>query len=89
MGEALNMMQYDNPNPPGILKLNENICNSMIFSLGNVPWFFRISKEGIFFNKEAYPDFIADDFAKAFVDILEKSYDLKFEKREVKNLGCV
>ncbi len=44
-------------------------------------WFLRINKNGIFFNKEIYPDSMPDDFARAFIEVLEKNYDVTFTKR--------
>jgi hypothetical protein len=40
-------------------------------------------KNGIKFNREAFPDFTPDDFAVAVIDILEKGYDLEFRRK-----GC-
>lgn len=42
----------------------------------------RISEEdGIKFSLENFPDWTPDDFAKAFVDILQKIYRVKFEEK--------
>lgn len=45
-------------------------------------WIIKISKDGFKFNHEEYPNAIADDFAKAFVQILEKQYVVTMEKRK-------
>ena len=46
-------------------------------------WLIEIKPEGIRFNREFYPDSMPGDFAQAFVDILEKCYDVTFEKRKI------
>lgn len=45
-------------------------------------WIIRISKDGIKFNHEEYPNATADVFAQAFIDILEKQFDVTMEKRK-------
>ncbi len=47
-------------------------------------WIFEVSKNGFRFNHEGYPNALPDDFAKAFVDILEKQYVVTMEKRSNK-----
>lgn len=45
-------------------------------------WFLKINRDqGIVFNREKYPNSTPDDFAKAFMDILEKEFTVKFEKK--------
>ncbi len=44
-------------------------------------WIIEISKEGIKFNREDFPNIDADGFAKAFCDILEMNYSFSFTKR--------
>jgi hypothetical protein len=45
-------------------------------------WAIKITKEGIRFNREAYPDSSADDFANAFMETLEKNFNVRFEKKD-------
>jgi len=40
-----------------------------------------IEENGISFNKEAFPNWTPDEFANEFISILEKSYDIRFEKK--------
>ncbi len=58
--------------------MNSEIC----FSPNGVDWAFKVTNKGIIFNKEKFPFTTADEFAKAFVDILEMQYEVKFEKRQ-------
>lgn len=44
-------------------------------------WVMKIKPEGIFFNREAYPDSNADEFANAVIQILEKSFAVTFERK--------
>ena len=45
-------------------------------------WCIKINASGIFFNKEAFPNAMPDDFVNAFINILENSYKIKFLKEE-------
>jgi len=45
-------------------------------------WFLRINEQGIHFNREVFPNSQATDFAAAFIEILEKEFDVSFVKRE-------
>ncbi len=47
----------------------------------NESWILRITKNGIVFNHEEWPDSTPSDFAQAFCDVLEKGYDITFTKR--------
>lgn len=44
-------------------------------------WIIKIGRDGFKFNRIDYPDALPDDFAKAFVDILEKQFDVTMENR--------
>lgn len=44
-------------------------------------WIIEISKDGFKFNREAYPDACADDFAAAFIEIMELKFDITFNKK--------
>ena len=45
-----------------------------IFNVDDNTWIIDISKEGIKFNRELFPDRSVDDFANAFIGILEKEF---------------
>lgn len=45
-------------------------------------WIIKIGRDGFKFNHEEYPNALADDFAEAFVTILERNYDVTMEKRK-------
>jgi len=45
-------------------------------------WAIRIRKDGIFFNRELYNESTVDDFALAFMELLERQFDVTFIKRE-------
>lgn len=49
---------------------------------GDKSWLFYICEEGIKFNHEDYPNLKQDDFAREFCDILEKTYNISFERKE-------
>jgi len=60
----------------------ENFKESEIFfNVDAGKWVMKLTKSGIVFNREIYPDSSPDDFAKVFIDILEKEYIVKFEKK--------
>lgn len=69
-------------NKPRISLLNPEI-NAFVFSPGSSPWLFEISKDkGIIFNREDYPNMCPDDFAKEFLDKLEKCFIVKFVRKD-------
>ena len=53
----------------------------IIFGDQKGSWFMKITKEGFKFNRERFPHAEIDDFAKAFMELLEKSFDVKFTKK--------
>lgn len=55
--------------------------SSIIFCVNEYDWIIKITEEGIKFNKDGYPEVTADGFAQAFVEILEKNYDVKFVRK--------
>jgi len=55
--------------------------SKFIFGDGYGDWLIEITATGIKFNHDKYPDIATDGFARAFCDILEKKYIVKFEKR--------
>jgi len=62
------------------IELNEK--SEIIMSVDLDKWFIRISCDGIKFNHEEYPNVSLEGFAKAFCDLLEKNYKVKFIKTE-------
>jgi phenolic acid decarboxylase len=51
--------------------------------LDNDKWLIKITEEkGFEFNKDAYPNFTADDFAQGFITALEKNFNIRFEEKE-------
>ena len=50
----------------------------------------RFNEDGIFFNKEDFTQFTADDFVREFIHILESKFTVKFTKEyEHDKLGYV
>lgn len=47
----------------------------------NNTWLIEITAEGIKFNREFFPDTNPDEFAKAFIEILEKNFEVSFTKK--------
>jgi hypothetical protein len=62
-------------------RLSEPIDRKFIFTNDNNQWLIEISKDGIKFNRQVWPDFGPGEFAQAFVDILETNYEVKFTSR--------
>lgn len=62
------------------LKIDEPIESTVTFSADPDNWVMKLTREGIFFNRERYPDSSPDDFAQAVINILENSYTVKFTK---------
>ena len=52
--------------------------SNLEFSDGFGNWFIRIEKDGIKFNREKFPNSGPDDFAKAFIEILERNFKVRF-----------
>lgn len=44
-------------------------------------WFLEMSDRGIKFNHEDFPESKPDDFARAFMELMEKEYAIKFIKK--------
>lgn len=44
-------------------------------------WVFKLTPEGIKFNREIYPNAHPDEFANEVIRILEKCYKIEFKKR--------
>ena len=45
-------------------------------------WVMKLTKEGVFFNREVYSTSEPDDFAQAVIDILETCFTVNFERKE-------
>lgn len=55
----------------------------IVFKPNEQDWIMKLSRdEGILFNRESYPDATRDEFANAIIEILEKCFTIKFEKKE-------
>ncbi len=50
----------------------------MIFSLGDDKWVMKITKTGIVFNREDYPNLTVDEFSSLVVKTLENNCHVKF-----------
>lgn len=44
--------------------------------------FLKLDRSGISVNRENFPDWKPDDFVKAFIEIMERNYSVKFENEE-------
>jgi len=64
-------------------KLENPEPNSIIFNAEPCKWVMKITPEGIFFNREAYPDATPDEFAQTVIEILEKNFTVKFERKKL------
>ena len=64
------------------ITIGEPEWSAITFSIDKGIWLIKMSKDGIRFNREDYPDYLAGDFAKQFIELLEKQFTVKFEKRE-------
>lgn len=60
--------------------IRENTSKNIYFQNAK-DWVVRITEKGIEFNREAFPDHKPDDFAKEFMEIIEKGFAVKFEKK--------
>lgn len=45
-------------------------------------WFLKITKKGFIFNRERFPEASIDEFAKAFMELLEKEFDVHFTQKK-------
>ncbi len=65
---------------PSTLELSQKtvVKSEIVCTLEGSEWCIKINKEGIFFNKDLYPNFTANDFALAFILILEKQFTVTF-----------
>jgi hypothetical protein len=62
------------------ITIRDNSPQAMYFKNAK-DWVFRLSEKGIEFNREAFPDHKPEDFAREFMEIIENSYNVKFEKK--------
>ncbi len=56
--------------------------NEIVFQPEKDTWAIKITRDGVIFNREGYPNSTPDAFAKCFIDLLEKTYSIKFYKKE-------
>jgi hypothetical protein len=56
--------------------------SQMTFFAYKDKWFMKMTTEGIFFNHEEYPTSQASDFARAFMELMEKNYKIKFIEKD-------
>lgn len=67
------------------------VKSEIIFQPEKNKWALKITGDGVVFNRECYPNSTPDDFAKCFIELLEKFYTVKFYKnecnKEVKKIG--
>ncbi len=63
--------------------------SEMYFSISN-GWIMKLNNEGIYFNRELFTDHSPDDFAREVIAILERNFNVKFEKRNPpeKKVNC-
>lgn len=66
------VINYPNPNAETIFNVNIN---------GKSEWVMKITRKGIFFNREKFPDATRDEFANSIISILETHLAVKFKKR--------
>jgi hypothetical protein len=64
------------------VKITENTDSKIIFCVDKGKWLIEISKDGFKFNRQDYPNAMPDDFAKTFVDILEKQFVVTMKRRD-------
>lgn len=48
-------------------------------------WLLKITEDGFVFNREKYPQAFEDDFARAFCEVLEHHYNVKFTRKGFEN----
>lgn len=48
-------------------------------------WAIKITSDGIIFNHEAWPEFSAYDFSRAFIRCLEDTFGVTFSEKFLKN----
>lgn len=53
-------------------------ASQIVFSTDAGKWFMKITASGLVFNREEYPNCEADVFSKAFMELLEKQFKIKF-----------
>jgi len=61
---------------------SHELASQIIFKSDANTWVMKIIKDqGVFFNREAFPNTKPDEFAQAVIEILERSYSVKFERK--------
>lgn len=57
--------------------------SQIVFSCEPGKWVMKITRdEGILFNREGFPNALPDDFALAVIEILERAFTVKFERKK-------
>lgn len=65
------------------IKIAEQEIRNIVFQDGKGNEFLRLSKDkGIVLNREVYGDWQPDDFVQAFIDTLEKQFEILFKRKE-------
>lgn len=59
----------------------ESYNNTISFWNDHQDWLFSISNGGIKFNRERFPKWNEEDFAKRFIEVLENQFNVRFEKK--------
>lgn len=55
--------------------------SEILFCCDNQKWVMKLTKKGVFFNREDFPNASASSFAQAIVEILEKEFSVTFHKK--------
>jgi len=56
--------------------------SEIVFMPDKKEWVMKLTKEGIFFNRERYPNSKPDDFAQCVIDILEQQFTVEFKRKK-------
>ncbi len=76
-------LKIENPNDYELKITEKPIKSEIIFNADtDGPWIMKLTNEGIIFNRDAYPNTTPYDFAVAVIEILEKQFTIKFERKE-------
>ena len=56
--------------------------SEIVMMLDKDNWFMKFTTKGILFNQEAYPTGDINSFARAFIELMEREYKIKFVKKD-------
>ena len=62
-------------------RINPKIKEMIFKGFDDFDWVIKITNDGIFFNREIFKNKSPEEFAQKFIDILEKCYEVSFQKR--------